>query len=221
MKLAICIPIWGRDDLTQQVLDYYRDLREEFGFKIIVGLSEMVAFDLSDCYVVFSENAPLSAKFNNIFEAVPRDYEGAMIIGSDNLIHPEYFRWVAGKKPVFSELGRCFYFEQATGEMLLHYRAVLGAGKYLSRKVLMRCDYRPYEENLNRNVDGGPKRFVADGECVHLTGQNWAIDIKTPEENMWSFNHIKRKYKNTENAKAEDVFNTFDLDVNSWLLGGD
>ena len=221
MNISVCIPVWGRDALTEKVIDYYRELRKEFGFGIVVGLSEEVSYNLDDCLVVYTENTPLSKKFNDIIESSFWGAEGVMIVGSDNLIHPEYFRWIAEKRPVFSELGRCFYVDQATGDTLLHWQAVLGAGKYMSKRILMRCDYRPYEENLNRNVDGGPKRFVAENECHHLTTQNWAIDIKTPEENMWSFDHIREKYKNTEYAKAEDVFSTLGLDANDWLLRGE
>jgi len=217
MRIAVCIPIWKRYELTEKVLDYYRDLRCYTDISIILGASEGVPFDISDCTVVCTDNEPLSAKFNNTIEGAV-GCDGAMIVGSDNIIHAGYFRWIEEERPVFSELGSCYYLDQVTGEMLLHWRAVLGAGKYMSREMLERCAYRPYAENLNINVDGGPKRFVKHGECHHLTTVNWAIDIKTPEENKWSFDHIKTKYCNTENAKAEAVFPTFGLDVKDWLV---
>jgi hypothetical protein len=217
MTTAICIPVWGRHELAERVIDYYRARRERYGLSIILGASEPLPYATDDCKVVFTENSPLSAKFNNTIEGA-RDHDGVMVVGSDNIIHDDYFEWIAANKPVFSELGSCYYFEQATGEMLLHWRAVLGAGKYMSREMLQRCSYRPYAEDLDRNVDGGPKRFVRQGECHHLTTVNWAIDVKTPEENMWDFDYIRTKYRNTENAEAKGVFNAFNLDVNDWLV---
>ena len=158
----------------------------------------------------------MSAKFNNTIEmALPSD--GVMVVGSDNLIHRDYFDYLAEKRPDFVDLGWCYYYEQATGKMLWHYQAVLGAGKYMSRTILERASWRPYEENQNRNVDGGPKKYVYEGEGVYLQ-EPWAIDIKTPDENMWDFSVIEGRYRNTQEVDAKLIFASFGLIDSDWAI---
>ena len=210
--IGVCIPAWGRHSLTERVLDYYRGLRTDFPIEIILGLSEDVPYGVSDLTVVHSPNHPLGSKFNDIVEAT-KGLRGAMIVGSDDIIHRDYFSWLMENDEEFVELGRCYYFDQESGRMVRHYKGILGAGKWLRRSMLERCGYRPYRDSLTSNVDSGPVRFALSKRLIE---QDWAIDIKTPSENMWDFDHIVGRYQNTEEADASPVFRSFGLDVNDW-----
>ena len=224
--IAVCVPIWGRHALTEKVLRRWQGIQKRHDIEIYVGISEDVPYNIHGLRRVICKNEPLGQKFNDIIYAAGTGFFGSprpdavMMVGSDDLIHEDYLHYLQEKKPDFAVLGQCYYFEQATGKMLRHWQAAVGAGKYMAAKILDRCGWQPYEPEKNLNVDGGPERFVAQGEKHHLVSPvgPWCIDVKSPDENMWGFGVIENKYRNTEPADAAAVFAAFGEDVSDWAL---
>ena len=201
MNIAVVIPWHGRVKLARKVFSYHAS------------------------NPVFTEggvNDPLGAKFNRGFAHVrnwPLDvYDGAMIVGSDDLIHPDYFAWIRENKPVYCELGACHWFNGETGEMRAAEGSRLGAGTYMSREYLERCSYAPYEPEKNKMLDSGPPRWLKRGERTTLDPPEhpiYLIDIKGPGS-MWGWDWVTRLPRQRR-VDADKVFASFGLEKEEWM----
>lgn len=198
-KIAIIIPCYGRERLTERVIAYHTQIPDS----MVISVK--------------TDTRPLGKKFNEGFLYLKEkelDIMGAMIVGSDDIIHENYFEHIRGAAPLYCELGRCFYYNGETGDMACTPGMESGAGKYFSNAFLTRCSYEPYVDTLDRNVDRGPKRFLAPQFERVSVDIPWIIDIKGPES-MWSWDHVisqRRTYK----VDATESFKEFGLHEPSW-----
>jgi len=198
-RIAVVIPCHGRERLAERVIEYHTQMP---GTLVLS---------------VWTDTQPLGKKFNEGFLQIKKDNPdiiGAMIVGSDDLIHEQYFRHIRQTKPLYSELARCLYYNGETGDMRCTPGMEVGAGKYFSRAFLDRCDYKPYVDELDRNVDRGPKRFLAPQFERLSIDIPWIIDIKGPES-MWGWDHAVGQ-RRTYEVDAYQAFKEFGLNELMW-----
>lgn len=211
VRIAISIPIKGREELARRVIAYYDTLDIE-GVRLFV-VPNMSDIDTSELWhelsppKVFSLNEPLGHKFNEgIDDCCQLDVDGVMIVGSDDLISPAVFIEIRDNLPEYQEIRGVHFFNSETGEMVFERGFMCGAGKYFSRSFLDACDCRPYDEEAERNVDKGPDAWLDGERSVIRAGLRspLCIDIKTAE-NMWGWDTVKG-YFGLEECDAEDIF---------------
>jgi hypothetical protein len=121
------------------------------------------------------------------------DIEGVMIIGSDDLVAPWVFESLAKKRPQYQEVRGVHFYNSQTGEMVFDRQFKCGAGKYFSVDFLDACDWEPYDELKDKNVDDGPSRFLAGVKHERMQASKFVpacIDIKT-DDNMWGWRWVK------------------------------
>jgi len=199
LKIAIVIPCHGREKLAEKVIEYHKKIPYTFVIPVTQDIQ------------------PLGRKFNEGFKWIKKSnlkVDGAMIVGSDNIIHRQYFTWLRLNKPLYCELGECFYYNGETGEMCRTPGMQAGAGKYFSQEFLERCDYEPYVATLDRNVDNGPKRFLAPQYERKNLDEPWVIDIKGPES-MWTYKHA-RDQRRTYDVDARESFDYYNQKIEDW-----
>jgi len=198
-RIAVVIPCHGRERLAERVIDYHVQMPGT----LVISIHKDIK--------------PLGRKFNEGFRYIQEkkpDIIGAMIVGSDDLIHEQYFQHIRNIQPLYTELGRCLYYNGETGDMRCTPGMEAGAGKYFSNEFLARCDYKPYVESLNRNLDRGPKRFLAPQFERLSIDIPWIIDIKGPES-MWSWDHAVGQ-RATYEVDPYQAFKEFGLDEPMW-----
>lgn len=207
-NIAVVIPIQGRIELAKRVMLYYETLDVEginiYTVPIIdpdddLGTTETISFS--------PEGIPLGEKFNQgIAYASLFEPDGVMIVGSDDLVAPRVFENIVQKKPRYQEIKGVHFFNSKTLEMVFARKSHCGAGKYFSKDFLVECDYAPYDDKAERNVDNGPSRWVTGAREV-VESELYSpccIDIKTAT-NMTPWEVVER-YNATENANADTVF---------------
>lgn len=212
MNVAVIIPVHGSEkrlELARRVLLYYETL-DIPGVNILTcpvldddGSDDFFCSDLALQFCGYNPNdaseavAPGSAlgfkfnqgiKLNRSLNRPVRD--GVMIVGSDDLIAPAVFERIRDERPYYQEIRGAHFYNAETGEMVFAWKSHCGAGKYFSRAFLDTCDWRPYDDEANKNVDNGPSRFLPNGGDVMQASANrpLCIDIKCFGENMtaWS-----------------------------------
>lgn len=199
MDIAIIIPCHGRERLAKAVINYHLNIPHT----IVIPVKEDIK--------------PLGKKFNAGFlwlKNANYDIQGAMIVGSDDIVHEKYFQAIRLTKPLYCHLERCLWYNGATGDMWCTPGMQVGAGKYFSNKFLARCDYEPYDATLDRNVDNGPKRFLAPQFERQGVDIPWIIDIKGPES-MWSWEYSIGQRRSYE-VDSTEAFKDFGLNEKQW-----
>lgn len=158
--LAIITAIYKRHDLTRVVLFYYKSLNLPIRL-IAVGSegekSKQIALDAGWEYIE-APNYPVSNKFNIAMQAA-KGCDGVIVIGSDDLISKdrleEYLK--LPKDVNFIIQPDTLHFFDTYTQRLYHYTAStkFGAGRYLSKKILNKCNWKAWPNGLNSGMDNG------------------------------------------------------------------
>lgn len=172
-RLAILTAMWGRPHVTVPVLQHVASLdvpgvelvpiavwsREDKHASDLIGVPGWT--------FVQSRNRPLSNKWNaGARAAVDLDVDGLTIIGSDDYINAEYAQAVAGAIEGGAKyvMPRSIYFlELSSGTMIYCGRVGhIGGGRTLSRFMLDRLHWRPWEPGNNKGIDGAMDRRLME-----------------------------------------------------------
>jgi len=207
MNLGILTAIWGRPRLTELVLGYY----EASELVRVAAISEREYEDHKISYhwnLHFCANDPLSDKWLEGMDMMHgiHNPDAVIIVGSDDLVTPEYIeacRHLVAGGAEFVYLPGCYFYDAMSGRMIWGQAQRLGLGRCLSRSLLERLDWQPWEPGLSHGLDGsmwgriqevGAKTVCLKDPRKHrLVG----MDIKT-EQNMWSFDHIRDEVISTD-----------------------
>lgn len=200
MKIAIVTTLHGRPNLTRIVLDYYRRMAAHDKNMVLVAvgssqedgdLAREARWNYGAC-----ANSPLSQKHNFLFRSARQHNPDAIVlIGSDDLIHPNLIKYYRERLTPASEfllgLQDLWFFSCKTGKMIRHKGFIgrnaplpIGCGRIFTRALLNRLDWQPWGvEILNRGLDltcsrilnskGIPQRIVT------MAKSGYAVDIKT------------------------------------------
>lgn len=212
-RLLIVTALWGRHDLTNEVLLHYALMTERVDFDIqllCVGSEGETSRHLAQAHgwdYTEYPNEPLSQKFNHLFQtAQTYDFDLLVLAGSDDLISEEVLRFYATRftskhKDVVGL--RDIYFYSIGLDQLIHFPGyalpaprTIGAGRCFSLNILRSIGWRPWrEERLNRGLDSACttalKRIGIHEEVysMHETG-GIVVDVKDQMVNLTAWERV-------------------------------
>jgi len=211
LKLAIVTALWKRPQVSNLVLDWYANL-EISGIDLVriavaspeddtVWGNGFITHDLhtNGHFSSYNQwfwhsypNLPLSDKFNyGVRMAGNHDPDAVMIVGSDNLISPEYFKelkyyWAYGYG--YTAPSGTYFFN---GHECRYVRSTVGcgAGRVLSKEILNKCNWQPYEAGADKYIETSMKnRIGAPDYMIDVSPESgrYVVDIKT-KDNIHSY----------------------------------
>lgn len=198
--IGLITTLWGRPKLTRVFLEYYNGLKIP-GVRFWgacaceegTGSEALYAGNL--WRFVAAPNTPRSDKWNAAVSALStNELDGALIVGSDDFLSPAYIsealRWASKGKDYITPTG-CYFYDIATGRFGFGRFNRVGAGRYLSRRVLELCNYQPWLPGCHRNSDYAMGQVVNDIAKPYLldTEDLPMLDVKTGN-NIWSFDRV-------------------------------
>lgn len=155
MKLALAFCVWQRTELEKIVIDYYKGLQSKYKFDIVVVGSEgKKSRTISEgCKYYEYPNTPISNKHNYLIEQC-KDYDGVILIGSDDLIEPKLFDYYLSL-PLKGYYGfPDVYYWQPKRERLSYWNGFfMGAGRFYSKDALTKMNYELWTEGLKSGLD--------------------------------------------------------------------
>lgn len=175
MRLAIITGFWQREEVTREFCAHYRALRYELSGEVSLDLvaahsqdwEYLRAIDSSYWVTPKVANRPLAAKFNRACERAGEWEErsdGVILTGSDDFMDAAYVRWCAEQLATGYDMGGALdihFYRRTTGEAI-HWPGYsgaregepIGAGRFMSARMLDRVDWRPWPEVGDRGLDG-------------------------------------------------------------------
>lgn len=195
MNIGLGIGVYKRHDLEKIVIDHYKDQAKKYGFEIIIAGSEGNASKrlAKGCNYIEVENYPVTNKHNAILaKAKGMNLEGMVIMGSDDIVNDGYWDWIY----TLSKDEECvyglkdIYFYSTSEKDALYYwagyrngRQNAGAGRFYSKNVLDKMNWKLWEDGLNKGMDSSVDRgLIKKGiksKSVTMEGINgFLVDIK-------------------------------------------
>jgi hypothetical protein len=208
-KLCIIIPIWGRDWLTNHLLNYYYqfdDSRTEYMI-VVVGSegkkSERLARGLT---YINRGNEPLDRKYDEGFLYCKQfNPDAVTLIGSDDFITQNYFEWALDHvKRGTHYVGLKDFHLVDTGSNQIHYwegysntvpsrkNDSIGAGRIYSEFLLNKINWQPF-------IVEGKGHFHWHGDDERA--ENKIIDALKSSYQAWQPLKIITKMKNADNCR--------------------
>lgn len=177
-KIAICMPIYKRPEITNFVLNYYTQLKTQLKDELELILiccgsegdaSRSIAEKNKFIYIEYP-NQPLSQKQNAIYKKA-KEYQpdACLKIDSDSIVSIEFFKYYnrlinegydyAGILDIYFLVHKkiCYwsgYEGEKKGE-------TVGVGRFMSKKLLEFLDWRPWGNlELKKGLDGNLSKRV-------------------------------------------------------------
>lgn len=181
MRIGLLTAIWRRPRITLLVLRHYAELHVrgvEFVRVGVITLGDPEPCDLPEgWWVACADNEPLGRKWNAGMQAMRElEPDAVVITGSDDLLNAQYFRTIVKLLKTgadFIELQGFYFYDVETGACIHHETKRPGAGRCLSSRILDQVDWRPWEDDVDINLEGSMYRvFGFPGVAVrkiHLT----------------------------------------------------
>lgn len=191
ITLVLCVPIYKRPEISDFVLAYYSALKEGLEGSINIVLlccgsegeqSRAIAEKNGFTYLEYP-NEPLTQKLNILYKTAAKFKPDACIkVDSDNLLSKEFFLYYAqlaeGGYDYAGIMDVWFAFRNRLcywGGYTSHREGeTVGAGRYLSARLLDAMDWRPWGDAVkNKSMDG------------LLTEHMSALDISVREHSVY------------------------------------
>jgi hypothetical protein len=162
MRLALIIAIYKRHDLEKLVIERFIEQSKKFGFDVVIAGSEgEISKSLANgCHYIEVENFPVSNKHQEMINYCKGKYDGVMLFGSDNMVSDEYFELIKSNIDSEKVVGlQDLYFYSTKTKELLYWKGYAdlttsaGAGRYFSKSVLDKLDWKLWSLKRNRGLD--------------------------------------------------------------------
>lgn len=206
-KIAVCIPMYGRKEVTKFVFNHYNNLRKKLEKEVELiliacgseGKSSLNLAINNGFYYIEYPNKPLSQKHNIIYE-VARDFnpDACIKVDSDSIITIEFFKYyndLINKGIDYSGILDIYFL---TKNELCYWKGysnhrkgeTTGVGRFVSKKLLDALEWRLWG---NANVDDLLDKYMTENVDSVKRGMNMTkttcedvgglcIDIKTLEQ---------------------------------------
>lgn len=219
-KLALCFCIWKRHELERIVIEYYLSLSKRFNFDIIVCGSEgkKSAQIAKECVYIEHPNQPVSDKHNALIQSLKgKDYDGAILIGSDDLIEPKLFDFYQNLEHDYFGFPDVYYWKPKTNTLAYWNGFFMGAGRYFSSKTLEACNYTLWRNGLNKGLDTSQRTLLeSSGVKLHQISHK---DLDTMIVDVKGFGSISSEHivnaglKQNGEQDIDMLLNRFDSDT--------
>lgn len=164
MKIALILTVWKRHDLEKVVIDNFKRQSKLFGFDIIIAGSEGADSKklAKGCHYIETENKPLSKKHNTLLtKAKELDVDGVVLMGSDDVVCDNYWKWIYTLDSKSTNIIglKDFYFYSTQDKQLAYWggykngKQVAGAGRFFSRTILDKVNWKLWSDNLDKGLD--------------------------------------------------------------------
>ena len=178
VKICINIKVWQRPEVFANVLRSIFDQQTKHDIHVIVALSpddpyyamNRATSDRYGAQTITIPNQPLSKKANELaIESAKLHWDFWMVLGSDDVVGPGFFdaydfdkykAW--GWSDMYLWEPSSSSFSYWSGYDLRKRNESIGAGRVLSRDIMMRLDFRPHDDGLNRNLDLSTTKRLRD-----------------------------------------------------------
>lgn len=215
MRVALCTAVWRRHALTRIWWAGARRLCRRFAFHgftahIVVSGSEPAHASLARQHGATwlrIANDPLGRKWNAVAERACCDgADFLLILGSDDFLSDAIIdRYVdlirAGW--LYMGLQGIYFYEPASQRLALYqlrigknrHGAPIGAGRLISTRLLRSCQYRPWQDTLNRRLDASMTRGsnLPEARLIRVGPAMQAVDVKSGT-NLWDFDVLHERY---------------------------
>ena len=183
-NLAIVTAVHGREELTRRWLDYYD------GWEPIV-IAHTEPFE-GNAILVKVPNVT-SDKFNAaIAHCEHLDVDGVLVLGSDDWVSTELMAKLIEAFEEGNDFVGCsglYTYELSSGRARYVPTECTGAGRVLSRALLERMDWTPYQPGLMSGIDmtmiDRMRPINPLGKLVEVDEECCLLDVKT--ENIHGF----------------------------------
>ena len=168
--IAICIPMWKRDEVTSFVLNYYSALKTKLKKQMELVLiacgsegktSRKLAEDAGFVYIEF-DNAQFAQKHNALYLKA-REYnpDACLKIDSDSIVPEKVFKYYAGlidEGVDYSGITDIYflikgYFLYWAGYTNHRAGETTGVGRFMSRNLLNKLNWKPWGTSRDLYVD--------------------------------------------------------------------
>ena len=169
-KIAICIPIWKRPEVTGFVLNFYNQLKKELQDEMELLLiacgseseiSRKIAQENGFVYIEH-DNGNLAQKHNALYLKA-RDYnpDACLKIDSDSIVGKEFFRYynrLINEGYDYSGITDIYFLIKDYlcywgGYEGKRFGEPTGVGRFLSKKLLKKLDWKPFGNHKDQYVD--------------------------------------------------------------------
>lgn len=225
MMFAIVTTVWQRLELTTLMLRHTKEICSHRNDILFYAVGS--EFDQSKRVVeaegwnyIESPNEPLNEKWNNVIQALPRDIEGVIVLGSDDFISRAYLDKILNSTYDFCGSNNCYFLDLPTHKGYHFYYEnkanLIGAGLFLSKKVLNELNWSPWAgKPLNAGLDG---RLIGNVYCLKLKKHVFSdvgeiIDIKGAGVNITRLSIVAALSKEVDvwsilaNITSASIFN--------------
>jgi hypothetical protein len=202
-KLAVILPFWERPNVTKLCFERLEMQRKKFGFDVFVSGNDEDIVPKGWSFLNVT-NLPLGNKLNTLI-ACTKDYDGVIILGSDDFISDsifELYQQIDCKRLVFYGFNDCHVYSSHTqklGHKLSYTKSgnTIGVARLWTKATLERMNYKLYTSIRNKGLDSDSKRNM---------------NTKGIEEISLSYDgHFMLDVKCDNNITAPEIVNTCEV----------
>lgn len=163
-KLAVIVPFWKRTELTKLCFERLEDQSKRLSFDVYVSGDDKSIVPKSFNFVECA-NLPLGRKHNTLLKKCV-DYDGVLIVGSDNFISDSIIKKYQGidlSEPKFYGFNNNHVYSSYTkklGTNLPYTQAgnSIGVARLWTKSALELVNYNLWGDKLNKGLDGSSKK---------------------------------------------------------------
>lgn len=197
-KLAVIIPYFKRPELTRICFENIKEQSERLVFDVFVcGDDKELSDEFGFTFVDFP-NDPLSKK-NNALIGACKDYDGVVLVGSDNFLSDEIFEIYQNmdlNSPTLYGFDNLHFYSTDTKELVTDgvygENQSIGVGRLFTKQLLEGLKYKPWTGSVNKGLDSNCSKNVKNKgfEEVILPYSALILDVKH-ESNITSHSIMK------------------------------
>lgn len=139
--------------MLSYLLEVTKDLPIEI---VVVGSEGEISEDIAQgCVYVEATNIPLTNKMNAAFQVCSK-YDGVILLGSDDLMSKDmlnYYVGLASDLPHVLSLNDIYFYRQDQKKLYYFHGQTHGAGRYYSKTVLEKVNYKSYHGFAVKGLD--------------------------------------------------------------------
>jgi len=223
-KIVVFTPVWGRHEVldiwqkgVERIKAFWPEQIKIIPFCMVSNDEDEAKIEEYGYEYVRCENKPLGNKHNIGLEALRDiDFDYILQLGSDDLITNEYLEYalaaMQSKIDVFG-VDRLYFTEIGTEDackfvLTTHKNVLIGAGRFISHKVIKLLDYEMWPHDINRGLDMTSQANISTFgifPVVISTADICVLDVKS-NTNIWGYATFHDRYPKVHIETVKALF---------------